>query len=211
MLAAPDFDFNWIQILIFAVVILGGLLKGFYNIFVKPLTTNTPRRPPERGLASPPGSPPGEGGLKNFLEELRRDLGHGEGEQPRTDFLLEEEEEEEEEIVVFEETPVPGPSIPPAPRPAAVPLMALPSRVEEMQSARRALSSALSRRAGSDLAPILALSAEQPTSVDEPRALTKLLGTDLQTAIVLSEILGPPRALQNKNIRGQIYSHPAGM
>ncbi len=87
-----DIDGRFIQVLIVVVVVFVGIVRYFYGIFVKPFV------PP--GAPGLPGSPPvrrppRQHDIKDFLEELRRDLGHGEAPPPRqADGLMDVEKPE---------------------------------------------------------------------------------------------------------------------
>jgi hypothetical protein len=225
-----------IQILFVVGVILAAIGKVFYNIFVKPFV-------PPRGAPGAPGAPPPGKNLKDFLDELRRDLGHGEGGEPRTAGLLDENEEEEEvspaggtlsrgppasrpapgRLLRHPERPVPvEPPLLPSPAPRPAPLRDW--RSDSEREVDRLRERAHARAAQSPSAP--PAGRPEPTTVQSRREITvqriveatetvrtevvdqavaykgmggarsiwKLLGTDLQTAIVLQEILGPPRA-----------------
>ena len=81
---AMDNDvFNVIKILVIVAIIFVAVARKFMTVFVKPFIP-TPGQGKQGG---------GRGkDLKDFIEELRRDLGHGETPPPRTDGLLDGDE-----------------------------------------------------------------------------------------------------------------------
>ena len=88
-----DLNGGFIQILIVVVVVFVGIIKYFYGIFVKPFS---PPGPPGLPGSPPVGRSPRQSDIKDFLEELRRDLGHGEAPPParQKDGLMDEQRPE---------------------------------------------------------------------------------------------------------------------
>jgi len=189
-----------IQVIIIAVIVVAAIFRAFYRIFLKPFI-------PDR-TAPPAGPAPSRGrDLKVFLEELRRDLGHGDLPEPKTDGLLDEEEPAAKRPVDRAPAPAPRPAAPihtapaapvprpPAPRPRAAPVAERPSprRAEApvaalvAATARAAIHGGLRPR---EPAPEVAAASVEPPN--------QILGVDIEAAIILSEVLGPPRAFRGR-------------
>ncbi len=209
-----------IQFLIIGGIVVFAIARSFLRIFVKPFV------PP----GSPPGAPPRREGVKDFLEELRRDLGHGSQPGPDVDGLLDEEEDETRKAAApprpvvdprFERPAAPPPMaplpqripprMPPVQRERPRPAVRGPASAETAGAHRTRMDAEAARRIHPSLiestsdqieTEALATAAGIAPPMDEVRPIAQILGTDLETAFILKEVLGPPRVYQRLRRRG---------
>lgn len=175
-----DFINNLLVVLFFILLSFGAIAKFFFRIFVKPFIppSDTPEGQAKRRE------------VKEFLDELRRDLGHGDLPPPRSDTILEER---------------PRPPIPPIRRQPPRPVQRARPPLAR-QAPRRAPEAPLDvQRPGVQSRTMPVMPSVPPPMVTrkDPFGINQFLNEDAQRAMILSEILGPPRAHRRRG-RGRI-------
>jgi hypothetical protein len=204
-----------LQILFVVGIFVFAIARSFLRIFVKPFVPG-----------SAPGSPENRRKtMKDFLEDLRRDLGQGEQRPARGEGLM---DTEKVESIPSPATPparrTERPAAPPVMVPGRTPSGRDPRRERpagrpptsaERAAAGQRIEKALVRKAAARSRPAaleetreeietdeLARAAMHSDSIGDEQPAGELLGIDLQTAFVLKEVLGPPRAYGRIRPRG---------
>jgi hypothetical protein len=202
-----------VQILI-GVLVVFSILRGFYRTFVKPLLPN----PPAGNEARPASD------IRGFLDNLRRDLGHGEA-PAREGGLLDQNSEaaagqpdsarEDAPSAATPprrtrleqrrtEQPPPGYPVPGRPaepsaerlqrRPVRAPAASTEGVQGEIRKVRAALGAAAARAQERAAADRPAEEGEWAVAPEGEPG--HIFGTDLATAMQIKEIFGPPRAFR---------------
>ena len=177
-----------LKLVFFAIVIFVWIARGFYNVFVKPLQELTQKKRAEKASS-----------WKGMIEELRRDLGHGEEGEPASQRMLEEEYVEGDSRAAKSAQALPPPIPQPQPRRPQTSqeeselLRARRAAREGLAAAATARSASAERRHAAPARPP-SESARRKKPVAPP--IEFLFEGDLEQAIVVQEVLGPPRCAQ---------------
>ncbi len=204
-------DPDWGTILKIAVVVAAlffTVAVRFYKAFVKAAVPAPPRQ-------KVPGAPARAGrDLEEFIDELRRDLGHGESPPPRTDGLLDTQTAPEtaagqllgaegrgEPIwkpePLVHERPKPHETHPvhevQPQRPVARSFPSKGSRLRDRTGSQVHLPPAVAERS-----PVSSAGSFPPADLDEPLAAVEtthwesLSAEEIEHAVILREVLSPP-------------------
>lgn len=204
-------DMNWDDILKIAFgvgVVFLAVGQWFYRIFIKPaapghLPHSVPRGPAKAGR-----------NLEEFIDELRRDLGHGESPPPRTDGLLDTQTAPEKsagQLLGAEgrDEPIwkPEPLVHAHPEPHEIhPVPDLPpqhtvGRSLPSKGLRRRERTAARAQAPAEIVELWAASSAEPALPAAPLDSVEAIETghwdsltpeEIEQAVIVRELLSPP-------------------